>query len=124
MHLVKTHTKNVLLLPLLIASFGLMPVAPLRAQTFTTLHDFTGGGYDSSGSYTNSDGADLVAGLIPRQQVLVKRPNLAKVVNLHVDPKEYWLYTNSPYDNARRREAFEKYGFERGLEVLAQESAS
>jgi len=23
-----------------------------------------------------------------------------KVVNLHVDPTGYWLYTNSPYDNA------------------------
>jgi hypothetical protein len=46
------------------------------------------------------------------------------VVNLHVDPTEYWLYTNSPYDNVRRQVAFEKYGFERGLEILAQESSS
>jgi type IV secretion system protein TrbE len=74
--------------------------------------------------HLNQTEADLVAGLIPKQQVLLKRPNLAKVVNLHVDPTEYWLYTNSPYDNARRQAAFEKHGFERGLEVLAQESAS
>jgi hypothetical protein len=28
-------------------------------------------------------------------------------------------YTNDPYDNQRRREAFETYGFEKGLDVLA-----
>jgi len=74
--------------------------------------------------HLNQTEAELVAGLVPKQQFLLKRPNLAKVVNLHVDPTEYWLYTNSPYDNARRRDAFEKHGFERGLEVLAQESPS
>ena len=67
---------------------------------------------------------EVVAGLIPKQQFLLKRPHLAKVVNLHVHPTEYWLYTNSPYDNARRQDAFEKYGFERGLEILARESSS
>jgi len=74
--------------------------------------------------HLNQTEADLVAGLIPKQQFLLKRPHLAKVVNLHVDPTEYWLYTNSPYDNVRRQVAFEKYGFERGLEILAQESSS
>jgi len=74
--------------------------------------------------HLNQTEADLVAGLIPKQQFLLKRPHLAKVVNLHVDPTEYWLYTNSPYDNVRRQIAFEKYGFERGLEILAQESSS
>ena len=32
-----------------------------------------------------------------------------------VDPKSYWLYTNDPYDNQKRKEAFETYGFEKGL---------
>jgi hypothetical protein len=50
---------------------------------------------------------------------LIKTPELAKVANLTVDAKSYWLYTNDPYDNKKRREAFETYGFERGLEVLA-----
>ena len=60
------------------------------------------------------------ARLVPKQQILVKRPDLAKVVNLTVDPKSYWLYTSSPYDRERRREAFEQHGFENGLEILAQ----
>ena len=62
---------------------------------------------------------DLISGLIPKQQFLIKTPELAKVANLHVDPKSYWLYTNDPYDNQKRREAFKTYGFEKGLEVLA-----
>ena len=70
--------------------------------------------------HLNETEADLIAGLIPKQQILVKRPDMAKVVNLNVDPKDYWLYTSSPYDRERRRQAFERYGFEEGLEILAQ----
>jgi type IV secretion/conjugal transfer VirB4 family ATPase len=66
--------------------------------------------------------AQRIAALIPKQQFLLKQPDRAKVLNLNVDPKSYWLYTNSPYDNQRRQEAFTRYGLERGLEMLAQES--
>lgn len=62
---------------------------------------------------------EWIASLVPKQQFLVKTPELARVANLHVDPKSYWLYTNDPYDNQKRKEAFETYGFEKGLEVLA-----
>ena len=44
---------------------------------------------------------ELLAGVAPRQQVLLKRPNLAKVLTLRVDPKSYWIYTNTPVDNER-----------------------
>jgi type IV secretion/conjugal transfer VirB4 family ATPase len=74
--------------------------------------------------HLNETEAELIARLIPKQQFLIKRPDLAKVVNLHVDPTGYWLYTNSPYDNVRRREAFDRHGFERGLEILAKETAA
>jgi type IV secretion system protein VirB4 len=69
--------------------------------------------------HLNEKEVELVAGLIPKQQFLIKTPELGKVANLTVDAKSYWLYTNDPYDNKKRREAFEMYGFERGLEVLA-----
>jgi type IV secretion/conjugal transfer VirB4 family ATPase len=69
--------------------------------------------------HLNDTEVELISGLIPKQQFLIKTPELAKVANLHVDPKSYWLYTNDPYDNKKRKEAFEQYGFERGLEVLA-----
>jgi type IV secretion/conjugal transfer VirB4 family ATPase len=69
--------------------------------------------------HLNDTEVSLIAGLIPKQQFLLKTPDLAKVANLHVDRRSYWLYTNDPYDNQRRREAFETYGFEKGLDVLA-----
>jgi type IV secretion system protein TrbE len=62
---------------------------------------------------------DLLTGLIPRQQLLLKRPDLAKVLTLAVDQKSYWIYTNTPIDNARVAETFREYGFEAGLDRLA-----
>jgi type IV secretion/conjugal transfer VirB4 family ATPase len=69
--------------------------------------------------HLNETEADLIASLIPKQQFLLKTPELAKVANLQVDARSYWLYTNDPYDNRKRKEAFETYGFEKGLAVLA-----
>ncbi len=69
--------------------------------------------------HLNETEVERIAGLIPKQQFLIKTPELAKVANLSVDRKSYWLYTNDPYDNRRRREAFDAHGFEKGLEVLA-----
>ncbi len=69
--------------------------------------------------HLNENEVELIANLIPKQQFLIKTPELAKVANLNVDAKSYWLYTNDPYDNKKRKEAFEAYGFEKGLEVLS-----
>ena len=69
--------------------------------------------------HLNEHEIELIAGLVPKQQLLIKNPDVAKVANLNVDPKSYWLYTNDPYDNRKREEAFATYGFEKGLEVLA-----
>jgi type IV secretion/conjugal transfer VirB4 family ATPase len=71
--------------------------------------------------HLNENEVEAISNLIPKRQFLIKTPELAKVVNLNVDPKSYWLYTNDPYDNQKRREAFDAYGFEKGLEVLARE---
>jgi len=70
--------------------------------------------------HLNEQEVELIAGLIPKQQFLLKTPELAKVANLTVDRKSYWLYTNDPYDNRKRQEAFEKHGFEKGLAALAE----
>jgi type IV secretion system protein TrbE len=69
--------------------------------------------------HLNETETALIAGLIPKQQFLIKTPELAKVANLTVDRKSYWLYTNDPYDNRKRQQAFESFGFAKGLEVLA-----
>ncbi len=69
--------------------------------------------------HLNETEIGLIASLVPKRQFLIKNHEIAKVANLEVDRKSYWLYTNDPFDNRKRAEAFEKYGFEKGLEVLA-----
>lgn len=63
---------------------------------------------------------EVVADLTPRQQFLLKRPNLGKVLTLNVDPHSYWLYTNTPLDNERVDAAVQTYGLEAGLDHLAE----
>jgi type IV secretion/conjugal transfer VirB4 family ATPase len=63
----------------------------------------------------------LISTLIPKRQFLVKNHEIAKIANLEVDSKSYWLYTNDPFDNRKRADAFRDHGFEKGLEVLAGE---
>jgi type IV secretion system protein VirB4 len=48
--------------------------------------------------HLNHTEAARITHLIPRQQALLKRPDLAKVVNLHVDPASYAIYANTPVD--------------------------
>ncbi len=62
---------------------------------------------------------DLLAGLMPRQQILLKRPDVTKVLTLAVDPRSYWIYTNTPIDNDRVAAVFREHGFEAGLDRLA-----
>src|SRR6266851_4088699 len=52
------------LMPALIAVLSLLPAGRATAQTFTTLHSFTATSTNSSGAYTNSEGAGPAAALI------------------------------------------------------------
>jgi len=61
---------------------------------------------------------DLLTGLVPRQQILLKRPDVTKVLTLTVDPKSYWMYTNTPVDNERVAAIVREHGFEAGLNRL------
>lgn len=69
--------------------------------------------------HLNSMEVDLLTGLVPRQQLLLKRPTLAKVLSLNVDPKSYWIYTNTPVDNERVAAIFRECGFDAGIARLA-----
>ena len=62
---------------------------------------------------------ELLTNLIPRQQILLKRPDVTKVLTLTVDPKSYWIYTNTPVDNERVATIIREHGFEAGLDRLA-----
>jgi type IV secretion system protein VirB4 len=67
----------------------------------------------------NETELDLLSALTPRGQFLLKRPDLTKVLMLAVDPKSYWIYTNTPIDNELVAEVFKEHGFEAGLDRLA-----
>jgi type IV secretion system protein TrbE len=67
----------------------------------------------------NATELDLLTELQPRRQLLLKRPDLAKVLSLNVDSRSYWLYTNTPADNERVAAAFREHGFDAGLDRLA-----
>ena len=69
--------------------------------------------------HLNETEASLIQRLTPRQQLLLHRPDISKVLNLNVDAKSRWLYLNSAMENAQRSQAFAEHGFEKGLEVLA-----
>ena len=62
---------------------------------------------------------DLLTSLVPRSQFLLKRADLTKVLTLAVDPKSYWIYTNTPIDNEVVATMFQEHGFEAGLDRLA-----
>jgi type IV secretion system protein VirB4 len=70
--------------------------------------------------HLNDTEIELISSLIPKRQFLIKNHEIAKALNLEVDPRSYWLYTNDPFDNQKRAAAFAMYGFEKGLEVLAE----
>ena len=57
--------------------------------------------------HLNQTEAALVAQLRPRQQLLIKRPDLAKVVNLHVDPQSYRIYANASGESGTSARASE-----------------
>ena len=42
-----------------------------------------------------------------------------RVLHLRVDPRSYWIYTNSPGDNARVEAALRAHGFDGGLDRLS-----
>jgi len=67
----------------------------------------------------NDTELDLLEALTPRRQLLLKRPGIAKVLTLNIDPRSYWLYTDTPIDNERVAAMFREYGFDGGLDRLA-----
>lgn len=67
----------------------------------------------------NDTELELLTNLLPKRQLLLKRANLAKVLDLNVDPKSYWIYTNTPIDNERVASMIRELGFAAGLDQLA-----
>ena len=62
----------------------------------------------------NPSEVEIIRGLVSKQELYVRRPNMAATVRLEVDPESYWLYTSSARDSARRAEAVKQHGLRGG----------
>ncbi len=71
--------------------------------------------------HLNDTELELLAGLVPKRDLLVKTPQNAKKLHLSVDSFSYWMATNTPRDNVQRQRYFERFGVQNGLLELARD---
>jgi type IV secretion system protein VirB4 len=69
----------------------------------------------------NDTELDLIAGLVPPGQMLIRKQTGSKKVHLNVDSLSYWMATNNAKDNILKQQYFERYGIAEGLRHLALE---
>jgi type IV secretion system protein VirB4 len=72
--------------------------------------------------HLNDTELDLIAGLVPPGQMLIRKAQSSKKVQLNVDSVSHWMATNNAYDNMKKRDYFERYGIAEGLRRLAHDS--
>ena len=71
--------------------------------------------------HLNDTELDLMAGLAPPGQMLVRKAQSSKRVRLNVDPVSYWIAVNSANENLKKWKYFDQFGFAEGLHRLAGE---
>ncbi len=71
--------------------------------------------------HLNDTELELLAGLVPKRELLLKNQQGAKKLHLNVDSFSYWMATNTPKDNLERQRYFERYGVSDGLARLARD---
>jgi type IV secretory pathway VirB4 component len=71
--------------------------------------------------HLNDTELDLIAGLVPPGQMLIRKAQSSKKVQLNVDSVSHWMATNNSRDNLTKREYFERFGIPEGLRRLAQD---
>lgn len=71
--------------------------------------------------HLNDTELELLSGLVPKRDLLIKNQQGSKKVNLSVDSFSYWMATNTPKDNVQRQSYFERYGVQNGLVQLARD---
>jgi type IV secretion system protein VirB4 len=74
--------------------------------------------------HLNSTEMDLIAGLNPPGQMVIRKAQSSKKVHLNVDFFFYWVAANSANENLKKWKYFEQFGFADGLCHLAEESES
>jgi len=71
--------------------------------------------------HLNDTELDLIAGLVPPGQMLVRKTQSSKKVHLNVDSVTHWMATNNARDNLKKRDYFERFGIADGLRRLAED---
>jgi type IV secretion/conjugal transfer VirB4 family ATPase len=71
--------------------------------------------------HLNDTELELIAGLVPPGQMLIRKAQSSKKVQLNVDSVSHWTATNNARDNLKKREYFERFGVAEGLRRLAQD---
>jgi type IV secretion system protein VirB4 len=71
--------------------------------------------------HLNDTELELIAGLVPPGQMLIRKAQSSKKVQLNVDSVSHWAATNNARDNVKKREYFERFGIAEGLRRLAQD---
>jgi type IV secretion/conjugal transfer VirB4 family ATPase len=71
--------------------------------------------------HLNDTELDLIAGLVPPGQMLIRKVQSSKKVQLNVDSVSHWMATNNARDNLKKRDYFERFGIVEGLRRLAEE---
>jgi type IV secretion/conjugal transfer VirB4 family ATPase len=71
--------------------------------------------------HLNDTELDLIAGLVPPGQMLIRKAQTSKKVQLNVDSISHWMATNNPRDNLRKIEYFHNFGIADGLRCLAKD---
>jgi type IV secretion system protein TrbE len=71
--------------------------------------------------HLNDTELDLIDGLVPPGQMLIRKAQTSKKVHLNVDSVSHWMATNNARDNLKKQEYFDRFGFADGLRHLAEE---
>ena len=71
--------------------------------------------------HLNNTELDLIAGLVPPGQMLIRKAQSSKKVQLNVDSVSHWMATNNARDNLKKRDYFERFGIAEGLRRLAED---
>src|ERR1700691_5408220 len=71
--------------------------------------------------HLNDTELDLIGGLIPPGQMLIRKAQSSKKVHLNVDSVSHWMATNNARDNLKKRDYFSRFGIAGGLRHLAED---
>lgn len=71
--------------------------------------------------HLNDTELELIAGLVPPGQMLIRKAQSSKKVQLNVDSVSHWTATNNARDNLVKRDYFARFGIAEGLRRLAED---